>query len=415
MIPIQSTPVGSLLSGPAIREEAWTVDSTFPYGACPAVDDRDQVYVGTLSGETWAVEGASGRRLWSAHTDLLGAAPVVGPLGHVYAAAVDGKVSALDPLDGHAVWQQPVPAHFVDPLLPAGDRALVIRSQEGALYGIDAASGSCLWSRPCAAPVWTAPVATPDGVAVALSPKGERLEAVDAVSGKELWHLPLPGRLASLAAGPPGIVYVGWKRAQGLQWTPVVRAVDTRSGATKWERDALDGPVWDEFRLGASPGDVAVLTTSKGHVVALRASDGARAWTHDIAGGDGELSPPVTGPRGTVYVTQMDRAVQRLDAASGAPSGDFAAPKSSSVSAPAPGGDDAVYFVDDGGALHGSRRHAVTAQELVDAAPVATRPPGKVELADDHVIVDGVWVPRRQCNMLLTTFDADGVRIAPCN
>ena len=315
-------------------------------------------------------------------------------------------MAALDPADGHVIWNcTPAAdgqAHFVDPLKVAGDDVLVARSQDGRLFGIDSGSGTTLWEKKCAPPVAIAPMATTGGSVVAGRPGYRGLDAYDAHTGAALWAQDVEGRITSLAEDD-GVVYVAWNRKvedkPASRTIPTVRAIRERTGEVVWEREVDAQPGFDDLYLSARDGKM-VATTLYGRMIAIDTATGSVGWKRELSQGRQlVISPPVVGPQGRVYVTEMSKSVLVFDAAAGTDLAAYPVPSGSSKTPPAFLQDplqESIYVVDDGGTLHGVRRDTPDAATLVtragvrDAAPPPEPPRhGGIEVSNDRVVIDG--------------------------
>ncbi|MEO1458755.1 MAG: PQQ-binding-like beta-propeller repeat protein [Pseudomonadota bacterium] len=122
-------------------------------GASPAIEGRVAL-VPFASGELVAVESRNGRRFWNAVlgggrrglarssiADVTGDPVVVGPL--VVAANQSGRIVAIEGRSGRRIWTRSLGA--VRPIWAAGDTIFLV-SDAGALMRLSARNGSTIWS-----------------------------------------------------------------------------------------------------------------------------------------------------------------------------------------------------------------------------------------------------------------------------
>ncbi|MFC7794471.1 protein kinase domain-containing protein [Streptomyces cinereoruber] len=152
--------------------------------------------------------------------------------------------------------------------------------------------------------------------------EGQRwfLLAVDVLSGRKLWEVPLPARqdgsdrLHFLSARVSGghLVLVQQAGDGGLR----LAVHDARTGEALWDRP-LDGdrdrPVFDRAHLAV---DDRHVYPSAGGLVALRLADGKQAWRFDGNAPGARFGPPAVG-EDTVYAVEEGRGAVALDAATG--------------------------------------------------------------------------------------------------
>ena len=175
------------------------------------------IYIGSLDGNLYAINAATGRQLWSAQTgNAIFSSPTVVD-GTVYVASRDGFLYALDaggcgektclPL-----WKAPIGMgdYYSAPAVANGK--VYIRTVDGALYVVDAQTQK---SRELVPPptkqrqtFFGSSPSVADGV-VYLGSEDHNLYAYDAATGKQLWAGPTGAPIGSAPAIANGVVYVG--------------------------------------------------------------------------------------------------------------------------------------------------------------------------------------------------------------
>lgn len=163
---------------------------------------------------------------------------------------------------------------------------VIVGSDDGAIYAVDAATGTQRWMRRTDGPVSGTP-AVADGRLYITSYDG-RLWALDAANGEVLWKFATEGERRFEARGLHG--------QQPRQQT-FADAFDVY----------LSSPVVQDGRVFFGSGD--------GHVYALDAASGALRWKHRT-GNVVHASPALGG--GRVVVGGFDGALYALDAQTGA-------------------------------------------------------------------------------------------------
>ena len=136
------------------------------------VTDGPRVYAGNASGRIVALDGEDGTRLWTARDGAVG--PVWPASGSVFAVTDAGTAVRLDAATGRPIWTVRLP-YFADPR-PRRRQAIVahygpvlaggrlwIAGSDGALRGLDPATGALVARIPVPAGAASAPVVV-DGV-----------------------------------------------------------------------------------------------------------------------------------------------------------------------------------------------------------------------------------------------------------
>lgn len=156
----------------------WEFEADASITSTPVVDDG-RVYVGALNSKFYALDAASGDLVWSfGSSDWFWNRAVLGE-DAVFVGNLGGDVYALDKDDGTLLWDAPFRAGAGIRAAPAlaGD-TLVVADEDGAIYGIDAASGEERWRKNAGSGVradlllreGTVYLSTKDGALLAVSP-----------------------------------------------------------------------------------------------------------------------------------------------------------------------------------------------------------------------------------------------------
>ena len=269
--------------------------------------------------------------------------------GRVYVGSLDGNssVTAFDAETGERLWQQPLDIGTRTAPVVAGEVVIVV-TEDGRMYGLDAASGDTRWSHSDwdlsrDESVKFAPTVG-DGVVYVPVPNESvsgSIHAVDATDGTRVWRYGTeywhPNATPAVA---DGTVYAGFDDR--------VVALDVNDGTERWHYDTAgrvttpvlsDGAVFvgangNVYRLAAGDGSLTWRNTQgfqtpsppavdgervyydEGlRVAALDIADGSFLWEYSAVGGSGS-SPVVTG-RAVYYWEWEDNVLHGLDPASG--------------------------------------------------------------------------------------------------
>lgn len=265
-------------------------------------------YATSRGGDVLALRGADGSLLWQQPlgTPFWSAAPPAIADGVLYtagnAAGQDqgGAVYALDLADGRVRWRYATGGGFWAP--PVARNGIVYAGcADGALYALRASDGALLWrsatSAVGASAITDAPAVSADGVVVYVVSAASGIFAFDAATGAPRWRYPIPPKTS--ASGPAlagDLVYSSIETFGAPDGSDGVVALDAADGHVRWR---WDGPV--AGRPLAAGGFVSAGSLT-GVVTALDAADGAVRWQHREA--DTYWSVPALA-EGTLYATAV--------------------------------------------------------------------------------------------------------------
>ena len=163
----------------------------------------ETIYVGSLDHIVYALKAQDGSLLWQYKAGGAIASGLTLGEGGLFFSAFDG-VYALEAATGTLRWHLPSRSWFWSSPLFA-DGKLFAGSQEGKLYGLDAATGKPLWEPvPTGGPFYYAP-ALGDGVLVIGS---DKVYGVDPEKGQVLWARELGAPVAGDLVVADGVAYV---------------------------------------------------------------------------------------------------------------------------------------------------------------------------------------------------------------
>jgi outer membrane protein assembly factor BamB len=231
----------------------------------------------------------------------------------LWGPAVTGAVDAAAPGSGVALrelWRRPIGSGFSG-ITVAGERGYTGESDGTSDHAIafDVRTGRTLW-RAALGETYSGhdgsrdgPIATPalgGGRVFMAGPRGV-LVALDAASGRELWRkdllsdLPVKAPFYGFGASPivasdRVVLQVGGPEKSGLA------AFDAASGALAWSALVSETKGDSAGYTMAAPatigGEGQLVVTAHDRVFAVRASDGALAWSHAL----GEAEEPTRAP-----------------------------------------------------------------------------------------------------------------------
>lgn len=266
-----------------------------------------------------------------------------------FGAAAKINLWALDAAGGQTRWTRSF--DYVSACPAVHEHVLYVHSEESGkfgLYAIDAASGDVLWRQFGQWPAFSSPAV---GNGVVFSARQEDLTAYRVDDGKRLWQQRTAETVFTSPAVSNGVVLVGgyfrylyayraedgtllWQRdiGSGINASPMVYRglVYAASAGTVYAFNVADGALAWRRQTGysVSPGAVAhgVLYVAEAafdasgwhdRIHALRASDGAKLWSHAFAGDTVSIAPGLAVANGVVYVTSWSGQFRALDASDG--------------------------------------------------------------------------------------------------
>lgn len=260
-----------------------------------------------------ALDAVQGREVWRARLDAaVDGTPSVSA-GVVYASSIRGTVHAFDLRTGKPRWER---RYGVDPdgvqrwwayACPVVANGLVYQSMGFVLLALDAQTGAEKWRfyGGGANSYYGMPALSEDGRIVYFCSKGDAVWALDAASGKELWHQPpVDGLYRSTVAVAGGIVYA--------RTGDMVLALNGATGAEVKRYTGL-GYTYNQ-ESPAVAGGAVVSPGGNGTVHSFDIATGQRQWTYRT-GATVASSPAVSGD--TVYVGSHDGFLYALDRRNG--------------------------------------------------------------------------------------------------
>lgn len=241
----------------------------------PAVVDSF-VVVGTLRGEVLVFNLNTGKRLGgtSFGDAVIGSPVLLNSLAFIPLANSAESMIAYDLRRGEILWKRSCGNIEASPLLLNG--RLYAGTTEGGLVCLDTAGGAVLWrfdlpSNTGAKGIRSAPAS--DGMVVVFGAEDGGVYALDAITGRNLWHCPTGAAVMAAPAVSQGMAFAG-----NLNGDMV--CIELAGGAVRWRR-ATGMPIHGGAAVAEG---LVIFGSTAGLVHALRASDGTVAWVSRVGG-----------------------------------------------------------------------------------------------------------------------------------
>jgi outer membrane protein assembly factor BamB len=204
--------------------------------------------------------------------------------GVLYAAACDGAVYALDAATGRRLWRNlTVQACFSSPAVYGGG-VFIGSNRQHALFALRASTGKVLWKLAMRNFTYAAP-AVADGVVYADDASGQ-VYAVGASSGRLIWSHNTGTALAAPVTVSAGVVYAG-NAGKGMV------ALDAASGRQLWTFAAPEtSQVFLNYATVVGP---AAYLTQPDRMYAISTITHHTLWSAPAASGSGGGSQAVAG------------------------------------------------------------------------------------------------------------------------
>jgi outer membrane protein assembly factor BamB len=274
----------------------------------------DNVYAADYNGKLWALELASGDKIWSRKFDQKITSGVVVAENDLYIATEDGLLHSIAKSSGEIQWSQPLSSESIAPVV-VDETQVYIRTIDGHLTAFERRGGKQNWTYEAALPVLTvhgtgSPVLVQNLVVTGFA--NGKLVALDRELGIPRWNkrLAIPQgrseleRLVDLDGTPlveEGIVYatayhgklsaIGydgktqWETELSSYFGPAlglgnlyitrdddhVQAYDQVNGASVWSQSALQGRFLNQ---PVKYGNYIVVADFEGYVHVLAQVDG---------------------------------------------------------------------------------------------------------------------------------------------
>jgi outer membrane protein assembly factor BamB len=283
-----------------LMEKGQTYFLALANGAVIAADGYNGVAPTDYIGGVYALDAGTGKLLWSTDAvDVIGldAAGDVAYVGNGLKNPLTGGVTAVSARTGELLWT----FNFPEPIDP--DSGLVqsggvvyVTTGLGEILALDASTGGQLWRYNDPAIAFRTPPAIAGGIVYASNSQNRRssaspvLYAIQARTGRVLWQRPLGPGLSSFIAGfAAGLVFVGVVRADNAA-SPAASelcALNAATGQPLWQIP-VTGAAWS-----ATPGAGNAIYTGNnaGVLDAWQVTTGNHLWSYRAAGAlDGNIA-----------------------------------------------------------------------------------------------------------------------------
>jgi len=285
------------------------------YEFSPAIWEGD-FFVADAGGELARIDGSNGRIKWRIDTKETLSGGVGAKDDLVLVGTTHGEVLAYQ-TDGKFRWRTRVSSEVLSPPRVA-DGVVVVRSGDGRIVGLDAATGAAAWAYLPTMPPLILRVATgvtlQDGVVYAGFPVG-RLVALRLASGTLLWETAVaqPRGETELervtdVVGPP---FVEAGQACAIAYQGRIGCFDAARGSLTWARNAssVSGLAGDDGAF--------YFVDEAATVFAVDRTSGASLWKQDVLARRNLGAPARLGRHVVVgdfegYVHVFDREDGRL-------------------------------------------------------------------------------------------------------
>lgn len=232
-------------------EVRWSFQAGGRIRSTPAVAGG-RVFFGDADGRVHALDAATGDEVWAFDTHghtldsgsfgfdrrTIQSSPVVAD-GRVFVGARDGFLYALDAASGARVWTFDHEISWVNSSAAIAEGVLYVGTSDGQfVQAVDAGTGEERWRVPTRGVVWTSPVVA-DGMLYVAEGAG-RIRGLDPASGEEQWAAWVGDRVHGSPVPDDGALIVGSLdgavHALGEGTGPLVRAVfrDSALAVAAW-------------------------------------------------------------------------------------------------------------------------------------------------------------------------------------
>jgi outer membrane protein assembly factor BamB len=292
----------------------WTFQTQNAVRSSPALGANGLVYFGSMDGNAYAVEAATGVKRWETNLgSAIYSSPAIASNGTVIICSGHSLV-ALNGTNGGRKWEVGGMGEvYSSPAISPGG-LVYFTSKEAYLSAVDLVSGVEKWSTyfPDSRQTYASPVVGANGIVYCGSGEGtswlqsSNFWAFDAKTGKEKWSFRSVNMIqATPAIGADGTVYIP-------SYDKVIYAFEGQTGKKKWSR-LLGDSISSSPAIGPDGG--LYVGANDGRLYALNATDGSVRWS--FLAGDTIHSSPALGADGTVYFGSYDKKFYTLDARTG--------------------------------------------------------------------------------------------------
>ncbi len=267
-------------------------------GASTPAVSGDRIFIGSLTGDIYCLDAATGEVEWNRTLDKnpkwwgVASSPLLQD-GMIFVMSFsDGALHALN-FEGEEQWN--ISTGEVGPFCSAASSGgmLYFPGGDPALYCVNSSTGELVWKAPSEDKITATPVLWDDLV---ISVSEGAISALRAASGEEVWKAPFNGTMSSPAVSF-GRIYAGSEDGTSGR----LSCFDAASGSLIWKTE-VNGP------LKSSPlvagGKVYFGTnTDDGAFYALSAQNGSVVWTYPVGA---YIMAPASASDGMIFMGADD-------------------------------------------------------------------------------------------------------------
>jgi outer membrane protein assembly factor BamB len=262
-------------------------------GALVAANGYNGVAPTDWTGGVYSLDASTGKLLWS--VDAIVVVGLDSAKNVVYAGAavkddLTGGVTALAARTGELLWtfSFPTEVDLAGGVAQSGG-VVYVTTARGEIFALSAASGDQLWRYSDPAVSFQQPPTIANGVVYACNSRGRLssaspvLYAVEARTGRGLWQRPLGSGLVSFIPGvESGLIFVGVVREASPSSPDASElvALNAATGQPLWHVP-IGGNAWSAI---SAPNNLVYTGDSLGKLGARQATTGNHLWSYQAAG-----------------------------------------------------------------------------------------------------------------------------------
>lgn len=295
--------------GPGV---AWSTDMGPVWGSPVVADGR--LYVPSYDKQLYALDAATGERIWTYGTEEVSDGTPAVADGRVYFGAFDRNIHAVNAETGDREWIHETDGYIrsspivVDGTVYIGGNCRILEcagnheipeQKHGDVFALDAETGEKLWQFRPEKGVISSPAI--DGETLYVASSDGVVHALDVATGEPQWQYETLRLVVSTPAVVDGTVFIG-------DWGGQVYALDAATGEEQWVTGSeaqyisgspavYDGTVY--VGLAAipeeNPPDADRPYEIRAELVALSATSGERTWAFRTDATEIGSSPAITG------------------------------------------------------------------------------------------------------------------------
>ena len=224
-----------------------------------------------------AFDRSTGKELWRHAAGRGVNGPITGTGTHAYAITVEGRLLGMAVDSGTVSWDVPFKGPGFEG--PAVANRVLAGTVDGVVYGLNVLTGREEWRRDLGSPITTTPHASPVDAYVGTADGS--MHRLDARSGIVLASRKLDPNLKPSSAPVPtadSVLVLLTDREANYR---MLISVDPALERERWRVTAEK--VWSTSRVFVW-GDVIVLGTSSGDILAYCKNTGAKSWSRSVNG-----------------------------------------------------------------------------------------------------------------------------------